>query len=83
MTVGNSQNALKVGQLEGLGEGAGTSLIQAAIRESISRGYNGRLVLDSAEQAKLFYDKLGFVLSDPRNNVYTLSEQAAQALLQK
>ena len=83
MTVSNATNALRIGQLEGFGDGAGTSLVQAAVRESIARGFGGRIILTASDQAKGFYEKLGFVLTDPGNNVYTLSTNAAQSLMQK
>ena len=83
MTVSNATNALRIGQLEGFGDGAGTSLVQAAVRESIARGFGGQIILTASDQAKGFYEKLGFVLTDPGNNVYTLSTNAAQSLMQK
>jgi RHS repeat-associated protein len=81
MKVSNTSGALRIVHLEGLGGGAGTSLVQAAVQESIARGYGGRLGLIAAPQAVSFYEKLGFVLSDPARNWYVLTEEAAQALL--
>jgi RHS repeat-associated protein len=83
MKVANGEAVLKVTHLEALGGGAGTSLLQAAVRESMARGYSGQLLLNSSQQAVRFYERLGFVLSDPRYNEYRLSVEAARQLLQK
>ena len=39
----------------------GVRLMEAAVRQSIDEGRNGRLALHSLPSAQLFYDKLGFV----------------------
>ncbi len=83
MKVANGETVLKVTHLEALGGGAGTRLLQAAVRESMARGYSGQLLLNSSQQAVKFYERLGFVLSDPRYNEYRLSVEAARQLLQK
>jgi len=80
MKIASGPNALKITHLEGLGNGAGTRLIQAAIDESINRGYDGRIMLEAASQAVGFYEKLGFVLVD-KGNVYYLDADRARDIL--
>lgn len=82
MKVTDGTGVLKIQHLEGLGHGAGTELVKAAIRESITRGFNGQVVLRSAGQAMGFYEKLGFVLTDPTANEFFLSTEAALRLLE-
>jgi RHS repeat-associated protein len=77
----SNSNALEITHLEGLGEGAGTKLMQTAVQESMARGYGGRIFLHSSEQAMKFYEKLGGVLVDPSTNQFFWNEQAAQAIL--
>lgn len=83
MKVANGTNALRITQIEGFGGGAGTRLVQAAIRESITRGFGGRIELNAADQAMGFYEKLEGTLIDPNTNLFMWSEEAALALLQQ
>jgi hypothetical protein len=73
-------NALEVKLLEGWG-GAGTRLMQAAVRESINRGYGGRLILNAKDQAVKFYQDLGGILIDPRTNQFFFDEKTTQEIL--
>jgi RHS repeat-associated protein len=77
-----NSKAVEVVHIEGLGEGVGTKLMQTAVRESLARGYGGRIILHASDQAMKFYEKLGGVLVDPKTNEFFFSEQAAQALLE-
>jgi hypothetical protein len=76
-----SSRALEIYHLEGLGGGAGTRLMQRAIQESIERGYGGRIILHSSQQAVSFYEKLGGILVDPNTNKFLFNEQVARSIL--
>ena len=79
MSVGDGATELKVSMLEGFGGGTGTRLLQAAVCESIARGYQGQLVLEAAPQAVGWYEDRGFVLRDDKKHY--LSPEAALRLL--
>ncbi len=82
MVLSNHGNFLEVTTLEGFGSGAGTNLLQAAVKESIAKGYGGELFLEAAEQAISFYEERGFVRIPP-NKYHYLSKDAAQKLLKR
>ncbi len=77
-----ASNALEIQNLEGLGEGAGTKLMQTAVKESMARGYGGRVFAHAVNQSIEFYQKMGGVLVDPVEHTFFFDEQAA-ALLEK
>lgn len=81
MKVTSGQTTLKITHLEGFGGGAGTRLMQAAVRESIARGYEGRITLNAAAKSVDFYKKMGGKLTHVQSNTYFFSEEAAQAIL--
>jgi hypothetical protein len=74
---------LEVKWLEGLGGGAGTRLMQAAVMRSMARGYGGAIYLHPAPQAIPFYQKLGPSLFDPVQNLFMWDVSAAWALLRR
>lgn len=45
-------------------KGAGTSLMEELVRESIERGYGGRLRVCSIPRATSFYSRIGFTAQD-------------------
>jgi RHS repeat-associated protein len=82
MKIAPGRGMLEVKWLEGLGGGAGTRLMQAAVMQSMARGYGGAIYLHSAEQAIPFYQKLGPSLFDPaQENLFMWNVRAALALL--
>jgi GNAT superfamily N-acetyltransferase len=72
-----------VGALEGLGGGAGMRLLQAAVRESISRGFQGRLILEAAPKAIPFYERMGGRRLHSSNSTFSFDEAASRQLLSK
>jgi hypothetical protein len=78
MVVSDVKGVLRVSQLEAFGEGAGTRLLQAAIRESLARGYQGQLTLRPAVQAVDWYLARGFA---QQGSEFFLTAEAAQRLL--
>ncbi len=58
--------------------GAGTAAMVAVIKESVKRGYGGKVKLFPLDSAILFYEKLGF---EPGSGGYVLSSEKAQKLL--
>jgi len=62
-------------------------LVFKAVRESLDRGFEGRVGLASLTQACLFYEKLGFknIGIDSQNNLkyFELSKEAAEKLIEK
>jgi hypothetical protein len=73
--------ALEITHLEGLGNGSGTKLLQTAIKESIAAGYNGRVILDSSDQAIQFYERMGG--KRIKDNTFFFDERASKNLLRK
>ncbi len=66
--------------LEGLGGGAGTTLFKQAMLDSMSRGYDGSLMLRPAQQSLEFYARFPGYQILP-GGVWFWSAEAAQALL--
>jgi hypothetical protein len=57
--------------------------MQEAVRQSIDRGFGGKLTLYSEPGAVEFYvEKLGGLLVDPRFNEIFFDEEAAQKILE-
>jgi hypothetical protein len=56
-------------------------LLQAAVRESISRGFQGRLILEAAPKAIPFYERMGGKIIDPSNNTFYFDEAVSRQLL--
>ncbi len=85
MLIHSGTDTLLISFLQGLGDGAGTSLIKAAVRESIARGFDGRVKLQASEYpvSTRFYENRGFVYQPGTDSVYVLTEEAAQWLLQQ
>jgi hypothetical protein len=84
--IGNEANALEVKLLQSIqpGGGIGTQLMQQAVRVSIEKGYERRLILESYPESVQFYEKLGGKLVDPGFRLlFEWSEEAAKALLAK
>jgi RHS repeat-associated protein len=82
MKVASGDGYLKVIALQGLGEGAGTRLMQAAVQESLMRGFGGRLKLNALVDAIPFYQRLNPSLFVPgAGNQFTWNRAKALALL--
>jgi len=63
--------------------GAGTEAIISAVELSKKEGFDGRVRLSPTDDAKPFYDKLGFKLDKDSGYDYELSPQDAKILLSK
>jgi hypothetical protein len=55
--------------------------LQTAIKESIAAGYNGRVILDSSDQAIQFYERMGG--KRIKDNTFFFDERASKNLLRK
>ncbi len=61
--------------------GAGTAAIVAIIKESVKRGYGGKVELEAAKEAIGFYKKLGFKQDPNGYQLFKLSAEDADKLL--
>jgi Phage Mu protein F like protein len=61
---------------------AATSLICSIAKESVEKGFDGDVRLDSIPSAASFYEQLGFTYNE-EDRLYRLSPAAAKALIQK
>jgi predicted N-acetyltransferase YhbS len=71
--------------LQNHSKGAARSLIRSISRESLDRGYNGRIIVDVAGSAE-FYKKMGFVETGERSvNIpeMVLTSEAAKKLIEE
>lgn len=66
-------------------KGAGTSAMEMLIKTSFAKGYGGRIKLDTLPGAKSFYEKIGFIVPNPKGapNEMELTPSAAMEFLNK
>lgn len=72
--LGNQPESLK---------GAGTSLMEELVQESIDLGFEGRLKLYPVERALSFYRDIGFTESEDASGELELTSEAAKAFLER
>lgn len=66
--------------------GSGTEAVLALVNKSKELGYKGRIVLEPTEDAQGFYEKLGFLKTNPKDRLdstWELTPENADKLLRK